>query len=120
MIDILIDSNKVTEKFKKYIIDREEINPTIFDNGIMLPHYTSELIQEPVIAIGILKEECYHYGKIVKFIILTAYPKEDNIDPDLIIKIYDDIMNIGQDVELMNSLINSNNATEFKQIIRSL
>ncbi|MBU0278445.1 BglG family transcription antiterminator [Gemella sp. zg-1178] len=120
MIDSLIDSNKVNEKFKKYIIDREEVNPTIFDNGIMLPHYTSELIQEPVIAIGVLKEECYHCNKIVKFIILTAYPKEEMIDPDLIIKIYDDIMNIGQDVELMNSLINTNSSAEFKQIIRSL
>lgn len=120
MLDNLINLGKVTDKFKKYILDREEVNPTIFDNGIMLPHYTSELIKNPVISLGVIKSDCIHNKKIVKIIVLIAYPKEGMIDTDMMIKIYDDILKLGQDPEIISNMVNVNTSTEIKEIIRRM
>lgn len=118
MIDRMIEVGEVDATFKKYILEREETNPTISNNGVMLPHYVSNLITKPVIALGIVKGECYHNNKLLKLVILIAYPKDNVVDTDLLIKVYDDILELGQNTEVFNELINSTYTQEVKKIIR--
>ena len=45
MMEKLLNSGKIDTNFINYILEREEENPTILDNGIMIPHYTSLLVK---------------------------------------------------------------------------
>lgn len=123
--DLLLDMLKklkineiVDSEFCDYIINREKINPTIYDNGIMLPHYVSPYIEYPVISMGLVKHKCIHNKKLLKWIIMVVYPKEGLIDSDLLIKLYDDVIDLGQDLNVINSISSVTSISEFKNIIR--
>ena len=119
MMGKLLNSGKIDTNFINYILEREEENPTILDNGIMIPHYTSLLVKEPEIMLGLVKNDCIHNNRIVKLIILIVYP-EKYADSDLMLKVYDNIIDLGRDKPTLNRILNSTTVLEVKESIRRI
>ena len=119
MMEKLLNNGKIDTNFINYILEREEVNPTILDNGIMIPHYTSLLVKEPEIMLGLVKNDCIHNNRIVKLIILIVYP-EKYADPDLMLKVYDNIIDLGRDKPTLNRILNSTTVLEVKESIRRI
>ena len=119
MMEKLLNSGKIDTNFINYILEREEENPTILDNGIMIPHYTSLLVKEPEIMLGLVKNDCIHNNRIVKLIILIVYP-EKYADSDLMLKVYDNIIDLGRDKPTLNRILNSTTVLEVKESIRRI
>lgn len=119
MMEKLLNNGKIDTNFINYILEREVVNPTILDNGIMIPHYTSLLVKEPEIMLGLVKNDCIHNNRIVKLIILIVYP-EKYADPDLMLKVYDNIIDLGRDKPTLNRILNSTTVLEVKESIRRI
>ena len=119
MMEKLLNNGKIDTNFMNYILEREEANPTILDNGIMIPHYTSLLVKEPEIMLGLVKKECLHKNRIVKLIILIVYP-EKYFDSDLMLKVYDNIIDLGRDKPTLNRILNSTTVLDVKESIRRI
>ena len=119
MMEKLLNNGKIDTNFINYILEREEVNPTILDNGIMIPHYTSLLVKEPEIMLGLVKNDCIHNNRIVKLIILIVYP-EKYADSDLMLKVYDNIIDLGRDKPTLNRILNSTTVLEVKESIRRI
>ena len=119
MMEKLLNNGKIDTNFINYILEREEENPTILDNGIMIPHYTSLLVKEPEIMLGLVKNDCIHNNRIVKLIILIVYP-EKYADSDLMLKVYDNIIDLGRDKPTLNRILNSTTVLEVKESIRRI
>lgn len=117
MMEMLFNNGKIDTNFMNYILEREETNPTILDNGIMVPHYTSSLVKEPEIMLGLVKKECFHNNRLVKLIILIVYP-EKYFDSDLMLKVYDNIIDLGRDKSTLNRILNSTTVLDVKESIR--
>ena len=119
MMEKLLNNGKIDTHFINYILEREEISPTILDNGIMIPHYTSLFVKEPEIMLGLVKNDCIHNNRIVKLIILIVYP-EKYADSDLMLKVYDNIIDLGRDKPTLNRILNSTTVLEVKESIRRI
>lgn len=103
MINKMIEGGVVGEKFKKEILEREENHPTIFKSGLLLPHSVNDKSDEMCISIGILQKPIQYLGVEIKIIMLIAFSGDDS-NSDLLVKIYEEALNIGQNEKYINQL----------------
>ena len=103
MIDPMISNGIVGEKFKKEILEREKIHPTIFNSGLLLPHSINDKSDEICISIGVLNKPIEYFGVQIKVIILIVFSGDDN-NSDLLVKIYEEALNLGQNEKYINQL----------------
>lgn len=103
MIDFMIEEGVVGERFKKDILEREKIHPTIFDSGLLLPHSVNDKSDELCISIGILQKPIKYLDVEIKVIMLIAFSGDDS-SSDLLVKIYEEALSIGQNEKYINQL----------------
>ena len=91
--------------FKQRLQIREEKGSMIFDKYIALPHtlhYQSDKIE---LAVGIFPETVWQDNHALKLVFLLALPEHTEYDASLLVKIYDEIINISSNTKLVNKLI---------------
>ncbi len=113
----------IEEKIKKSIntgedmvsklIDREELSSTINSNGIMMPHTTESIIDKPYIVIGVGENKKEVIYKNVSLVVMFIFPEKNRYSPALLEKIYDEIIKIGRNKELIKRLSESGDIYEF-------
>ena len=103
MIDSMIEDGAVGEKFKKEILEREKTHPTIFNSGLILPHSVNDKSDEMYISIGVLNKPIEYLGVPIKVIMLIAFSNDDS-NSDLLVKIYEEALNLGQNEKYINRL----------------
>lgn len=117
MLDNLIEFQYINPKFKDKVKERELQYPTAFDNGLLLPHAVYDDAEELSLAIGILENSITYNDKNIKIIVMLIIPPEEKIDSDLLVKVYDDLLKIGQDTKTMDSICKCRSFYNFKRII---
>ncbi|NMS89989.1 transcription antiterminator [Clostridioides difficile] len=117
MMDNLMDLGCIDDKFRKNIINREEKSPTVFDKGLLFPHSVNEKSDKFLMAIGILEEPIQYANRSIKIILMTMFPCENQMDSDLLVKIYEEVLKIGQDVKLTNKISKCRSFLEFKKVL---
>ncbi len=108
-----IEAGKVDKEFKERLLERERLAPTAFDNFIALPHainYKSDKIQ---IAIGVLKNTIKWANKPIKVVFMVIVPNEIVEDTNLFIRVYEDILKVGQNKNFIQKISKVNNFEEF-------
>ncbi len=104
MIDILENEGYLDSGFKERIRKREEKSSMIFENIVAFPHtinYSSKNIE---LALGVVPENmCDEKGKGIKLVFLLGLPEDDDDDIALV-KIYDEIIKIASDKELVEEI----------------
>ncbi|TDT51916.1 BglG family transcription antiterminator [Fonticella tunisiensis] len=117
MVDELWKIGEIDAGFKDRIIEREFKAPTSFDNYVAIPHAINYRGDRISIAVGILKEPVFWGGKEVRIIILLMIPKED-VDPELIIKTYEELLKLCQNKRLIENICRVKSYVEFRKLLQ--
>ena len=116
MIDKMMQDGVVGEKFKKDILEREKSHPTIFKSGLLLPHSVNDKSNELCVSIGVLQKPIQYQGIEIKIIMLIAFSGDD-LNSDLLVKVYEEALSIGQNEKYINQL---SKCRDFYDLTRTL
>ncbi|AIY79669.1 transcription antiterminator [Clostridium botulinum] len=117
MLDSLIKSNIVSNEYKERVIAREKKAGTAFGGYIALPHAVDEKVNSVIVSYGILDKLIMVDGKEVGLIILLVIPSESQNSQDIIVKTYQEIIDLSSDKKIVQKLIKSKNYKEFKEVL---
>ena len=116
MIDKMMQDGVVGEKFKKDILEREKSHPTIFKSGLLLPHSVNDKSNELCVSIGVLQKPIQYQEIEIKIIMLIAFSGDDQ-NSDLLVKVYEEALSIGQNEKYINQL---SKCRDFYDLTRTL
>ena len=116
MIDKMMQDGVVGEKFKKDILEREKSHPTIFKSGLLLPHSVNDKSNELCVSIGVLQKPIQYQGIEIKIIMLIVFSGDDQ-NSDLLVKVYEEALSIGQNEKYINQL---SKCRDFYDLTRTL
>lgn len=117
MLTSLVEENLVSETYKRSVLEREKKAATAFGGYIALPHAVDEDAKEVILSYGVLKKPIQVDGKEVGLIILMVIPSESKNNQDLIVKTYQDIIDLSRDKKKVQKLIKTRNYDEFIEIL---
>jgi len=117
MANSLTDQGYVDEGFLTRLKEREEKGTMIFDRSIALPHTVQCAGDKLVMAIGVCQKGVKHADQDISIIILLGFPEENELDDQLVIRIYDEIISIAQDAGLRKKIAK---AESFQELLRVL
>ena len=105
MIDSLYESGYVDEGFKERIHIRESKSTMVFDQNIALPHAINYQTEKIVFSIGIFSDEDKSKkSDDLKVVFLLAIPDSDEKDDAILVKIYDEIIAMAKDEEVIKNI----------------
>ena len=105
MIDSLYEAGCVDEGFKERIHIRESKSTMVFDENIALPHAINYETDKIVFAIGVFSDEDKKKkSDDLKVVFLLAIPDSDEKDDSVLVKIYDEIIAIAKDKEIVENI----------------
>lgn len=111
MIDKLYDLAYVDEEFKERIHIRESKSTMIFDEYIALPHAMNKGFDKIVFAIGVFSEKNKKNDNL-KVVFLLAIPDDDQKDDNILVKIYDEIIAISKNRQIIDNISKVKNYKE--------
>lgn len=104
MIDILENEGYLDEGFKERIRKREEKSSMVFENTVAFPHTINYATNNIELALGVVPENMAdEKGKNIKLVFLLGLPEDDG-DDTVLVKIYDEIIKIASDKELVEEI----------------
>ena len=113
MIDKLYDLSYVDEGFKERIHTRESKSTMVFDEYIALPHAINKETDKIVFSIGVFSDDKNHEkDSKLKVIFLLAIPDIEEKDDDILVKIYDEIIAISKDKQVIENIAKVKNYRE--------
>lgn len=105
MIDSLYKAGYVDEGFKERIHIRESKSTMVFDENIALPHAINYETEKIVFAIGVFSEEDKSKkSDVLKVVFLLGIPDSDVKDDSVLFKIYDEIIAIARNKEIVENI----------------
>jgi len=118
MCDKLMADGMIDDTFIDRLQVKEMESPAIFDSGLSIPHMTNlKECSQIELSVGILKKEVVFLGKAVKTIAMLIIPKE-NINTDLLIKLYDELIAINDYKGIMEEINNVRSYEELKDTLK--
>lgn len=117
MLDELSKTGEVDEGFKDRIIERELKASTSYGNYVALPHAINYKGNRLSIAFGMLKKNILWGANEVKIIILLIIPTEENLDSDILIRAYEEVLKLGQNKQGVVNMSRVKNYNEFKNLL---
>lgn len=117
MLDSLIEDNIVSKTFKNRVIAREKKSTTAFGGYIALPHAVDEKVSKVIVAYGILDRLIVVDGKEVGLIILMVIPSESKESQEMIVKTYQEIIDLSSNKKIVEKIIKTKCYEEFKEIL---
>lgn len=104
IIDILENEGYLDEGFKERIRKREEKSSMVFENTVAFPHTINYATNNIELALGVVPENMAdEKGKNIKLVFLLGLPEDDG-DDTVLVKIYDEIIKIASDKELVEEI----------------
>lgn len=104
MIDILENEGYLDEGFKERIRKREEKSSMVFENTVAFPHTINYATNNIELALGVVPENMAdEKRKNIKLVFLLGLPEDDG-DDTVLVKIYDEIIKIASDKELVEEI----------------
>ena len=100
--------------YSRYVLKREEFSSTIYLNGIAIPHPIEMQANRDLISVKILKKPIIFNNKKVSIIFMVAL-KKDNLEFNK--GITNDLFEIMNDLEMVQSLIKVNSFKEFIALV---
>jgi lichenan operon transcriptional antiterminator len=117
MAERCLEQGKVDEGFRERLLERERLSPTSFDNLIALPHTINYKSDEIQIAIGVLENTVKWNQKPIKLVFMVIVPNEIVEDANLFIKVYQDILKVGQNKKLIYKMSKSRSFDDFISLL---
>ncbi|MGM7719793.1 BglG family transcription antiterminator [Metabacillus sp. Hm71] len=120
MVDSLVENGYLDHGFKDRLKERESKGSMVFDNYIALPHTFNQRSDQIELALGIFPETVKADGKDLKLVFLLGLPEQQTDHSEyLIVKIYDEIIRIANDKQLIEKLSTSKTYREIIHFLES-
>ena len=117
MIEDLVMKGYLDEGFKERLKVRAEKGSMVFDRYIALPHTVNHNSNKIELALGVFPEMVMADGKEIKLVFLLGIPEQTDYDASLLVKIYDEIMRIAGNQQLVNQLSETNSYEELSHYL---
>lgn len=117
MVDRLTASGDLDEGFKERIHVRERKGTMVFGHSIAIPHTIQYVSDKLVLAIGVASEPIRCGENQVQVIFLLGVPENDEDDDSILIRIYDEIINLAQDEQMLKKIASARN---FQSLLEAL
>lgn len=110
--------NQLDEGFLERLEEREEKGTMIFEHSVAIPHAVQFASDKILLAIGVSKNPIkYDANRDVQIIFLLGLPEQISDDDRLLIRMYDEIINITQDKELIEKMKKVNSYHDLLRIL---
>lgn len=117
MIDVLVEKGYFDGGFKERLLKRTEKGSMVFDQNIALPHTVNHASNKVELAVGVFSDAISADGKELKLVFLLGIPKQTDYDASLLVKIYDEIIKIASDQQLVSQLASTSSFEEFSKYL---
>lgn len=117
MVERLTESGQVDEGFAQRLRERERKGTMVFDHSIAIPHSVQYAGDKLVLAIGVFSKPLEYRDHEIRVIFLLGLPSQVAAEDSFLIRVYDEIITIAQDEELLNKLAA---ADSFPALLRAL
>ena len=117
MLDILTDEGQIDEGFGERLSEREEKGTMVFDNGVAIPHGIQTANDRMLLAVGIFEEATEHKGHPVRIIFFMALPEQSDADDMLMIRVYDELLEISRDTALLKAIAGTQTWPELMRVL---
>lgn len=117
MVEILADEGQIDPGFGDRLAEREEKGSMVFDNGVAIPHGIQTATNRMVLAIGIFEQPVQHRGQEVRVIFFMALPEESDDDDMLMIRVYDELLEISRDTDMLQAVCRTSNYPELLRVL---
>jgi len=113
----LTESGQVDEGFILRLREREKKGTMVFDHAVAIPHSVQYAWDKLVLSVGVFPQPLSHNGSEIRVIFMMGLPEQLTEDDSLLIRLYDEIISITQDAELLNKIAS---ADSFQALLRAL
>ncbi len=117
MIEILTDEGQIDEGFGERLFEREEKGTMVFDNGVAIPHGIQKANDRMLLAVGIFEEATEHKGHPVRIIFFMALPEQSDADDMLMIRVYDELLEISRDTDMLDAIVRTQTWPELMRVL---
>ncbi len=104
MAEALARDNQVDEGFLERLRVREQKGTMVFDHAVAIPHSVQYAKEKLVLAVGVFPVPIRHHDYEIRVIFLIGLPEQISEDDGLLIRIYDEIISITQDMALLDKI----------------
>ena len=115
MMDALCQNGYVDEDFKERVWEKESKSSMIIDN-IAIPHAVQKAGDAIVLSVGVFREPMPYKNDNIQVVFLLALPEEIR-DENLLICVYDEIMSLVKNDELIEKITHSGNYIDFMKVL---
>lgn len=115
IVDILTDEGQLDDGFASRLQEREEKGTMVFDRGVAMPHSVQYAVEQLVMAVGILKTPAVYRKRKVNLIFFLGLPAKSKSDDNLMIRVYDEILQITKDDEMLKQITSADSYQEVLQ-----
>lgn len=117
MIDDLTKRGYLDVGFIDRLKVREEKGSMVFDQFIALPHTVNHKSKKIELALGVFPETVIADGKEIKLVFLLGIPEQTDYDASLLVKIYDEIIRIAANKQLVDQLARTTSYEELSKYL---
>ena len=117
MIEILLDEGKIDEGFRDRLLEREEKGSMVYDNGVAIPHGIQTANDRMLLAIGIFESPAVHKEHSVRIIFFMALPETSDNDEMLMIRVYDELLEISRDESMLTAISATRTYPELMRVL---
>jgi len=117
MIEIMTDEGHIDDGFGERLKEREEKGSMIFDNGVAIPHGIQTANDRMLLAMGIFEEPVRHKGQEVRVIFFMALPEQSDADDMLMIRVYDELLEISRNTAMLDAIGHTQNYPELLRVL---
>ena len=117
MAGTLLEQGQVDEGFLERLRSREQIGSTVFDHSVAMPHAVQYAGDRLVLAVGVCPEPIRHEAREIRTVFMLGLPEKTASDDSLLIRVYEEIISITQDREMLEKI---GKATNFQALLRAL
>ena len=117
MIEILTDEEYIDEGFGERLREREDKGSMVYDNGVAIPHGVQTANDRMLLAMGIFEEAAEYKGQKVRIIFFMALPEESDADDMLMIRVYDELLEISRDTAMLDAIAKTRSHQELLRVL---
>ena len=89
----------------------------VFDNGVAIPHGIQTANDRMLLAMGIFEEPAIHKGHEVRVIFFMALPEQSDMDDMLMIRVYDELLEISRNTDMLDAISRAQNYQELLRVL---
>ena len=89
----------------------------VFDNGVAIPHGIQTANDRMLLAMGIFEEPAKHKGHEVRVIFFMALPEQSDMDDMLMIRVYDELLEISRNTDMLDAISRAQNYQELLRVL---